>query len=138
MPAFCRTPPTAGRVALMSQSGAVGAALLERLEVSSFVSVGNKADVSGNDLLAMLARSDEQLRQDVLARTGARHRPGQTLEVIAIRTTVADVMPEDPRVDIAGQITRPRRCPPPIPVGGEHLRGRSHLMRGPRAEAGRR
>ncbi|MFD1542740.1 bifunctional acetate--CoA ligase family protein/GNAT family N-acetyltransferase [Nonomuraea guangzhouensis] len=43
--------PVRGRVALMSQSGAVGAALLDRLEVSSFVSVGNKADVSGNDLL---------------------------------------------------------------------------------------
>ncbi|HEX4811636.1 MAG TPA: GNAT family N-acetyltransferase [Nonomuraea sp.] len=43
--------PVRGRVALMSQSGAVGAALLERLDVSSFVSVGNKADVSGNDLL---------------------------------------------------------------------------------------
>ncbi|MFC4119844.1 GNAT family N-acetyltransferase [Nonomuraea zeae] len=43
--------PVQGRVALLSQSGAVGAALLERLEVSTFVSVGNKADVSGNDLL---------------------------------------------------------------------------------------
>ncbi|MFB4294880.1 GNAT family N-acetyltransferase [Nonomuraea sp. ATR24] len=43
--------PVPGRVALMSQSGAVGAALLDRLAVSSFVSVGNKADVSGNDLL---------------------------------------------------------------------------------------
>jgi len=43
--------PVRGRVAVMSQSGAVGAALLERLDVSSFVSVGNKADVSGNDLL---------------------------------------------------------------------------------------
>lgn len=43
--------PVQGRVALMSQSGAVAAALLDRLEVSSFVSVGNKADVSGNDLL---------------------------------------------------------------------------------------
>ncbi|MFC4119795.1 GNAT family N-acetyltransferase [Nonomuraea zeae] len=43
--------PVQGRIALMSQSGAIGAALLERLNVSSFVSVGNKADVSGNDLL---------------------------------------------------------------------------------------
>ncbi|MGW2220468.1 bifunctional acetate--CoA ligase family protein/GNAT family N-acetyltransferase [Nonomuraea sp. NPDC001684] len=43
--------PGQGRVALMSQSGAVAAALLERLDVSTFVSVGNKADVSGNDLL---------------------------------------------------------------------------------------
>ncbi|NUW31116.1 GNAT family N-acetyltransferase [Nonomuraea sp. SMC257] len=48
---FLPITPSRGRVALMSQSGAVGAALLERLEVSSFVSVGNKADVSGNDLL---------------------------------------------------------------------------------------
>lgn len=45
-----------GRIAMQSQSGALGIALLERsarigLGVSSFVSVGNKADVSGNDLL---------------------------------------------------------------------------------------
>jgi acetyl coenzyme A synthetase (ADP forming)-like protein len=49
------TPPP-GRIAMQSQSGALGIALLERtarlgLGVSSFVSVGNKADVSGNDLL---------------------------------------------------------------------------------------
>jgi acetyl coenzyme A synthetase (ADP forming)-like protein len=47
---------TPGRIAMQSQSGALGIALLERsarigLGVSSFVSVGNKADVSGNDLL---------------------------------------------------------------------------------------
>ena len=41
---------------MQSQSGALGIAILERsarigLGVSSFVSVGNKADVSGNDLL---------------------------------------------------------------------------------------
>jgi len=48
--------PVPGRIAMQSQSGALGIALLERssrigLGVSSFVSVGNKADVSGNDLL---------------------------------------------------------------------------------------
>jgi len=48
---FLPVAPTPGRVALASQSGAVAAALLERLDVSMFVSVGNKADVSGNDLL---------------------------------------------------------------------------------------
>jgi acyl-CoA synthetase (NDP forming)/RimJ/RimL family protein N-acetyltransferase len=47
---------TPGNVGCLSQSGALGIALLERmatlgLGVSSFVSVGNKADVSGNDLL---------------------------------------------------------------------------------------
>ncbi|MEO3811615.1 GNAT family N-acetyltransferase [Sphaerisporangium sp. B11E5] len=48
---FLPNTPEPGGVAVLSQSGAVGAALLDRLPVSSFVSVGNKADVSGNDLL---------------------------------------------------------------------------------------
>jgi acetyl coenzyme A synthetase (ADP forming)-like protein len=53
---FSPYAPMPGRVALLSQSGALGIAVLERsarigLGVSSFVSVGNKADVSGNDLL---------------------------------------------------------------------------------------
>ena len=47
-------PP--GKIGFSSQSGALGLALLERAEatglgVTSFVSVGNKADVSSNDLL---------------------------------------------------------------------------------------
>jgi acetyl coenzyme A synthetase (ADP forming)-like protein len=46
----------AGRVGFSSQSGALGLAVLERaaergLGLSAFVSVGNKADVSSNDLL---------------------------------------------------------------------------------------
>jgi acyl-CoA synthetase (NDP forming)/GNAT superfamily N-acetyltransferase len=45
-----------GRVGLMAQSGALGLAILDEarrrgLGVASFVSAGNKADVSGNDLL---------------------------------------------------------------------------------------
>jgi len=48
--------PPAGRISMSSQSGALGIAILalaaERgLGVHTFVSVGNKADVSGNDLL---------------------------------------------------------------------------------------
>ncbi|WP_370325901.1 GNAT family N-acetyltransferase [Euzebya sp.] len=48
--------PPAGRVALASQSGAVTSTVLRRAEelglgVSSAVSLGGKADVSGNDLL---------------------------------------------------------------------------------------
>lgn len=50
-----RTPP-AGSVAFASQSGALGEAILDTaadlgLGLSSFVSLGNKADVSSNDLL---------------------------------------------------------------------------------------
>jgi acetate---CoA ligase (ADP-forming) len=53
---FAPTPAIRGRVGFMSQSGGVGIAIMEaaqRLEVglSSFVSVGNKVDLSGNDLL---------------------------------------------------------------------------------------
>jgi acetate---CoA ligase (ADP-forming) len=53
---FARRPVPAGRAAFSSQSGALGLALLEAadgrgLGLSSFVSIGNKADVSSNDLL---------------------------------------------------------------------------------------
>jgi len=54
---FAPTFPPAGNVGMLSQSGALGVAVLDYaraldLGVSTFVSVGNKADVSGNDLLA--------------------------------------------------------------------------------------
>jgi acetyl coenzyme A synthetase (ADP forming)-like protein len=53
---FAPEVPPPGRVAFCSQSGALGLAIIalarERdLGLSHFVSVGNKADVSGNDLL---------------------------------------------------------------------------------------
>jgi acetyl coenzyme A synthetase (ADP forming)-like protein len=53
---FSPYAPRPGRIAMLSQSGALGIAILERstrmgLGVSSFASVGNKADLSGNDLL---------------------------------------------------------------------------------------
>ncbi|MCM2578844.1 bifunctional acetate--CoA ligase family protein/GNAT family N-acetyltransferase [Streptomyces meridianus] len=51
--------PTPGRLGLFTQSGAIGIALLSALHrrgagrfgISTFVSAGNRADVSGNDLL---------------------------------------------------------------------------------------
>jgi acyl-CoA synthetase (NDP forming) len=48
--------PPVGRLGLFSQSGALGVAVLDSaarrgLGVSSFVSAGNRADVSGNDLM---------------------------------------------------------------------------------------
>lgn len=53
---LARRLPGRGRVGFFSQSGALGIALLEQvarrgLGLSSFVSAGNRADVSGNDLL---------------------------------------------------------------------------------------
>lgn len=54
---FAAVAPLEGNVAFASQSGALGEAILARsrdldLGLSAFVSLGNKADVSGNDLLA--------------------------------------------------------------------------------------
>jgi acyl-CoA synthetase (NDP forming) len=54
---FAAVTPPAGALAVASQSGAVGISLLDHAArtgtgISSFVSLGNKADVSGNDLLA--------------------------------------------------------------------------------------
>jgi acetyl coenzyme A synthetase (ADP forming)-like protein len=53
---FARIPALRGRIGFMSQSGALGEAILEYAETvevgfSMFASVGNKADISGNDLL---------------------------------------------------------------------------------------
>ena len=53
---FAPSMPPAGPVAFMSQSGAMGVSILDHAEslgigVSMFVSAGNKADVSGNDLI---------------------------------------------------------------------------------------
>lgn len=53
---FSPTYPKHGSIAMSSQSGALGIAILElatklNLGLSNFVSMGNKADVTGNDLL---------------------------------------------------------------------------------------
>src|SRR5262249_21209003 len=53
---FSPIVPPSGRVALASQSGALGMAILQlatdrHVGLSTFISIGNKADVSGNDLL---------------------------------------------------------------------------------------
>ncbi|NUM81917.1 acetate--CoA ligase family protein [bacterium] len=53
---FAPTQPIPGHVGFMSQSGALGVAILEiarelNLGISMFASMGNKTDISGNDLL---------------------------------------------------------------------------------------
>jgi len=54
---FAPVAPLAGRLGVLSQSGALGLALIHQadqmgLGLSSFVSVGNQADLSGDDFLA--------------------------------------------------------------------------------------
>ena len=60
---FARGMPARGSMAFISQSGALGVAALEyargeNIGLSKFISVGNKADITENDLLAVL-RDDE-------------------------------------------------------------------------------
>ncbi|MGW6496404.1 bifunctional acetate--CoA ligase family protein/GNAT family N-acetyltransferase [Nonomuraea angiospora] len=57
------TLPCRGKVGFFSQSGALGTALLQRVAqrgmgISTFVSAGNRADVSGNDLLQYWEEDD--------------------------------------------------------------------------------
>ena len=61
---FSPVAPEAGRLGFASQSGGIGIELLARahaygLGVSTFVSLGNKADVSGNDLLQYWSEDPE-------------------------------------------------------------------------------
>jgi len=61
---FAKGMPKAGNIAFISQSGALGVAALEyahaeNIGLSKFVSVGNKADITENDLLAAL-KGDSQ------------------------------------------------------------------------------
>ncbi len=54
---FAPILPTRGNIGMVSQSGALGIAILDHLRernlgISTFVSIGNRADLSNNDLLA--------------------------------------------------------------------------------------
>ena len=65
---FSPVYPPAGRVAFSTQSGALGLAILEyvtrrNLGMSTFASIGNKADVSSNDLIQFWSHDD---RTDVI------------------------------------------------------------------------
>ncbi len=60
---FARDTPVPGSLGFASQSGGLGIAILAEarrrgIGLSSFVSMGNKADVSGNDLLSWWAEDD--------------------------------------------------------------------------------
>ncbi|MDX6701429.1 MAG: hypothetical protein QOF26_1655, partial [Baekduia sp.] len=60
---FAPAQPPAGRVGFLSQSGALGIAVIEAaaglgIGISSFASVGDKADLSGNDFLSYWEQDD--------------------------------------------------------------------------------
>ena len=70
---FSPVMPPPGSVGFSSQSGALGLAILELARqrgvgLSTFVSVGNKADVSGNDLLQYLGERPGHARDPAVSR----------------------------------------------------------------------
>ncbi len=74
-----------GKVAVISQSGTVGAAMMdwfseEKLGVSSFVSMGNRADVDEADLIDYFNRDD--YTKVIAAYIEGIKRPSQFLEVM--------------------------------------------------------
>ena len=109
---FAMALPQPGPVAVSSQSGALGLAILEHaqttaLGVSSFVSLGNKGDVSGNDLLQYW-EDDEQTGLIVLylasfgnPRRFARlaRRVGRKKPILAVKAERAAGASEEAAVD---------------------------------------
>jgi len=81
---FARALPPHGRVGFVSQSGALGLSVLDYarefgIGISQFVSVGNKPDVSGNDLLE--AWEDEPDVGVILMYVEGFGNPGRFLEI---------------------------------------------------------
>ena len=108
-----------GGIAIASQSGGVGIAIAAEAHrrhagISSFVSMGNKADVSGNDLLRLWADDDsttvvllylesfgDPVRFARVARAVSRRKP-----IVALKSGRT----------AAGPARRPRRTPLPSPA----------------------
>ncbi|HET7326661.1 MAG TPA: GNAT family N-acetyltransferase [Nocardioidaceae bacterium] len=124
--------PPRGRVGFFCQSGALGVAILESVDrrglgLSSFVSAGNRADVSGNDLLQYWEEDDDTevvllylesignpRKFSRVARRVARRKPivavksGRTTQGVpvghAVRSTVAPQAAVDAMFGQAGVI----------------------------------
>ena len=127
------TPP--GNIGFSSQSGALGLALLEAavtrgLGLSAFVSIGNKADVSSNDLLEWweddaateaillyLESFGNPRRFGRIARRVARRKPILALKSGRSRAASA------PRVAHGSARGLRRRRRRALPPGGRHSRG---------------
>lgn len=109
---FATVVPRRGRVSLLSESGMVGAAIIGQardrgIGISSFVALGNRSDVSGNDLLqywegdestdvvCMYIESLGNPRHfSRLARRLTRTKPVVTVKAGRLPTSMASVGPD--------------------------------------------
>ena len=94
---FAAANPAAGSVGLVMQSGGIGFAMVDHLTrlgigISSFASVGNKLDVSSNDMLQWWER-DEQTRLAVLyiESFGNPRKFGRTARRVGLKMPVLTV-----------------------------------------------
>jgi acyl-CoA synthetase (NDP forming)/L-amino acid N-acyltransferase YncA len=94
---FAAANPAAGSVGLVTQSGGIGFAMVDHLTrlgigISSFASVGNKLDVSSNDLLQWWEQ-DEQTRVAVLyiESFGNPRKFGRTARRVGLKMPVLTV-----------------------------------------------
>ena len=106
-------PP--GNIGFSSQSGALGLALLEAaaargLGLSAFVSIGNKADVSSNDLLEWWEDDPDTERRAALPRV-VRQPAAVRAARAARRPPQADPRAQERRHDGAGSAPRARTRP---------------------------
>src|SRR5262249_61756632 len=121
---FAPRPLPGGRIGFSSQSGALGLALLEKaaeqaLGFSAFVSIGNKADVSSNDLLEWW--EDDERTDLVLLYLESFGNP-RTFSRVARR-----VARRKPILALKAGVTSPR-----APAAGSHTAalGRADAARG--------
>jgi acyl-CoA synthetase (NDP forming)/GNAT superfamily N-acetyltransferase len=94
---FAASNPAAGSVGLVMQSGGIGFAMVDHLTrlgigISSFASVGNKLDVSSNDML-MWWEQDEQTKLAVLyiESFGNPRKFGRTARRVGLKMPVLTV-----------------------------------------------
>ncbi|MFP3879797.1 MAG: GNAT family N-acetyltransferase [Dehalococcoidia bacterium] len=94
---FSRTYASSGSIAFLSQSGALGLAMLEyasrmNMGLSNFVSIGNRADISSNDLLDYW-RDDEATRVILLylESFGNPRKFGRIAQKVSARTPIVAI-----------------------------------------------
>ena len=141
---FAPVYPPAGNVAMSSQSGALGIAILDyatrnNIGISQFVSVGNKADVSGNDLI--LSWEDDPQTDVItlyLESFGNPRKFSRIARRIGRRKPI--IVVKSGRSESGSRAVVPHRCPRLVGRGcaGPFPSGRSHPGRHDRGALRRR
>lgn len=110
--------PQRGRIGFFSQSGALGASILERvrargLGISTFVSAGNRADLSGNDVLQYWHEDDAtDVAMLYLESIGNGRKFARLVRRMSIRKPVLMVRSAGSAAVPSGHVVRPSGLDP--------------------------